>query len=161
MDETFGRADVVQGPMFVDLENAEDERYIRRSYSEGGSDVDEEGEVRRLIKERVGGWVDYFVGWMDFRDEESGRVTDGEVDGRDEEQEEGSGYNGDEDLGRRKERRKMTLGKAGLHRRDGAKGKAREVEADSGEAVPTESEEGGGVWTDAKWFLGVASKVVL
>jgi hypothetical protein len=44
------------GPDFVD---ALDEEVI----------IEDDGEMKRLVWGRVGGWVDWAVGWMDFRED--------------------------------------------------------------------------------------------
>lgn len=117
-------------PDFVDL----DERDREEEELVDGVD---EGEMRRLILGRVGGWVDWMVGWMDFR----GAGDDGETG-------EGEMGRGEMDVkGRSK-------GDGGDKRRllDGGDG----GELDKGVGIPA-PESGGGVWEDTKWFLKVAA----
>jgi len=117
------------GPDFVDVEEDEDE-----------GEVVDEGEMRRVVMGRVGGWVDWAVGWMDFRGEGEG------------EEEEGGGGDSKEggldvrEVGRRLQKRAENEG-------DGGKewGERAEPPPD----VPT------GAWDDAKWLLGMASRVAI
>lgn len=118
-------------PDFVDL----DERDLELEERDLGS-VDE-GEMRRLVMGRVGGWVDWMVGWMDFRasdDEESGEVGDVV--------EEGEGVEEAVDDGSRKGERIREDDTAGLERRV--------------DIVPAPG-AGGGAWDDAKWLLRIAA----
>ena len=51
--------------------------------------VEDDGEMRRLVWGRVGGWVDWAVGWMDFREdleEENQEVEQEDGDGNSNEQ---------------------------------------------------------------------------
>ena len=121
------------GPDFVDVEEL----------NEAEEDVDE-GEMRRLIKARVGGWWDYAVGWVDFRGE--GEEELGEEEG--EERQEGKEI---EDKG--------VEGKKRRRRRDE---KDRIVVASrEGEELDVPPPEGGGVWKDAAWLLSVATKALV
>ncbi len=112
-------------PDFVDLDE--------RDREDGeGVDVVDEGEMRRLILGRVGGWVDWMVGWMDFRGVgDDGEIGEGEID-----------VNG----------RSKGEGRDKWRLLDGGDGS----ELDKGISIPA-PESGGGVWEDTKWFLKVAA----
>lgn len=133
------------GPDFVDVEDEEEE--------EGEEEVDE-GEMRRVVMGRVGGWVDWAVGWMDFRGE-----------GEDEEEEE----EGDPDVVERAAVEEVVvkgeLDPVELQKRlRRKKRKDEEVEIGSGEGMDNtvgSAPERAGVWSDAKWLLSVAAKVAL
>ena len=155
LDEDSMQEYVFQGPMFVDLANAEDERYLRRSYSERGSDADEEDEVRSLIRGRVGGWVDYFVGWMDFRGDELGDAIDEEEEGI---HKEVDGHRGDY-RSKKWEGPKGKM-KASHDEEDKTKDGVQELEVENGKTTVTSSEEDGGAWSDAKWLLSAVSKAL-
>lgn len=135
-------------PDFVDVRGEEEEE-------DGGEEVDE-GEMKRVVMGRVGGWVDWAVGWMDFRGEgEEGGEEEGEED------EDGvGGVVGGEDKG--------VYGRGGLDavelQRRLRRKKRRDDEAECG--VPgtnavSSAPEDAGIWSDAKWFLGVATKGAL
>lgn len=135
------------GPDFVDVceeEEGEEEG------EDGGEEVDE-GEMRRVVLGRVGGWVDWAVGWMDMRGEGEGD-GDGDVN---EDEDQGDGEVDDD--GVRGELDLVELQKR-LRRK-----KRRDEEAEGGTNgvdKPPEGEQAG-VWSDAKWLLGVATKVAL
>jgi len=135
----------MEGPDFVDPAVFEED--------EGGSGEEEEvdeGEMRRVVMGRARGWVDWAVGWMDFRGEEEvweggegegGGLREGETD--DEEVRDGEG-----------------------RRRRGRGGEARgfkggEEVGQRAVAGPAPQGEGKGVVADAKWLLGVASKIIV
>lgn len=135
-------------PDFVNAEEEEEEE------EEGeGEDVDE-GEMKKVVLGRVGGWVDWAVGWMDFRTEEEGE-EEGEEGGDD-------GAAGVED-GDGEAVVKGELDPRELQKRLRRKKKRGGEEGDGGEGVNIMSgaPEQAGLWSDAKWLLGVASKVAL
>ncbi|KAL8918085.1 MAG: hypothetical protein Q9172_005573 [Xanthocarpia lactea] len=117
-------------PDFVDLDE--------RDREDGeGVDIVDEGEMRRLILGRVGGWVDWMVGWMDFRGVgDDGETGEGEM-GRGEMDVEGSSK------GEGRDKQRLLDG-------------GDESELDKGVGIPA-PESGGGVWEDTKWFLKVAA----
>lgn len=127
----------VEGPDFVDVEE-EDE-----GADDGEEEVDER-ELRRLTKEKgfgLGGFVDRFIGWSLFRNEDDERVDgDGELDDR---PAEGDGFGSE---GRRKRRENERVVLAPVHERV--------------ETVPPPGDGEGG-WQDAAWLLSVASKIIL
>lgn len=128
-------------PDFVDGDEVDGEE------EEMEEEVDE-GEVRRLIAVRVGGWVDWLVGWMDFRaddeeGEEGGERGEGEKGGEDVEVRE---HEKDEGFRRRKKRESERV-------------VVRERET-ADRAVEKPPEEGEGVWKDAAWLLSVATKII-
>lgn len=130
-----GGAKGMEGPDFVDP----------AVFEEGGSAGEEEvdeGEMSRVVMGRARGWVDWAVGWMDFRGEEEWEGEEGGQgvvqDGRDGEGrkrrgrgEEARGIQGGEEVGQR------------------------------AVAGPAPQGQGDGVMADAKWLLGVASRIVV
>lgn len=132
------------GPDFVDVEEEEEE--------EGGEEVDE-GEMKRVVMGRVGGWVDWAVGWMDFR----GEGEDGEEE---EEEEEGDPEVVEEVRGEgvvKGELDPVELQKR-LRRK---KRKDEEVEIGGMDNTVGSAPERAGVWSDARWLLRVAAKAAL
>lgn len=122
----------MEGPDFVDPGEFEE------GVSEGEEEVDE-GEMRRVVMGRARGWVDWAVGWMDFRGEEEWEGEEGDVlDRRD-----GEG------------RKRRGRGKEARGGEGGEEGGQRAV------AGPAPQGDGKGVLADAKWLLGVASKIVV
>ena len=134
------------GPDFVDVEK-EDE-------GDEGEDVDE-GEMRKVIMGRVGGWVDWAVGWMDFRGEEEGEIENESEGGAVEEVVEQAKVIGGLDLVELQRR----LRKKKLKDEEEEEGDDR-VEEKGVVDTPPMGEQAG-VWSDAKWLLGVATKVAL
>lgn len=108
-------------PDFVDLDEWDRE--------EGGEVVAvmDEGEMRKLVLGRVGGWVDWMVGWMDLRglgEEDGDEGMDEKVDEAEEKGQEGWRPSDREDV-------------------------------DGGSGLPAPG-PGGGAWEDAKWLLSIA-----
>lgn len=129
------------GPDFVDTEEDEDEVE--------GEEVDE-SEMKKVVMGRVGGWVDWAMGWMDFRGDEG----DGEnaEDGADE-----NGQDGEEAKNR------GHLDPVELQKRLRKK-KKRDEELETGtddKAVVDSAPEQAGVWNDVKWLLTVATNAAL
>ena len=119
---------------------------VFEEYGEGDGQVLDEGEMRRVVMGRARGWVDWAVGWMDFRGEE-------EEDGS-ENEEEDEGGRGDTDAGdsgmgrgRKKKTERSDVGNAD----------------DAGQAVAGPAPDGpqSGMLADARWLLGVATKIVV
>ncbi|MCJ1475238.1 hypothetical protein MMC13_003900 [Lambiella insularis] len=115
-----------------------------------GEEDDDEGEMRRVVWGRVGGWVDWAVGWMDFRadgeEEREGREGEDEDEGG-----EGQG-NREEDKqtdGRRRRKRREEIDRVVMQKQD---------EVQTLEVPPP---QGGGGWNDAAWLLGVAKKALI
>ncbi len=114
-------------PDFVDLDEWD------REEEEEVVAVVNEGEMRKLVLGRVGGWVDWMVGWMDLRGsgEEDGDdgMGEGEVVDEKPDEEEEKGQEGWRLLG--------------------------EGDVDGGSGLPAPG-PGGGAWEDAKWLLRIA-----
>ena len=128
----------VVGPDFVDVDEEDEE--------EEGEEVDE-GEMKKVVMGRVGGWVDWAVGWMDFRGE-------GEEEGEDdnvEEGREGGSKEGPDPVELQKRLRRKKKRDEELEGGDGERGVLR----------PPPEDGQAGTWSDAKWLLGVATKVAL
>lgn len=138
----------MEGPDFVDPAVFEEGEL--GSGGSGGEEEVDEGEMRRVVMGRARGWVDWAVGWMDFRGEEEvweggegegGGLREGEKD--DEEVRDGEGR-----------RRRGRWG--------GARGvKGGEEVGQRAVAGPAPQGQGEGVVADAKWLLGVASKIIV
>ncbi|MCJ1226546.1 hypothetical protein MMC12_003198 [Toensbergia leucococca] len=124
----------MSGPDFVDADEEVEEMWMA-----DGEEMDE-GEMKSVVWGRVGGWVDWAVGWMDFR-------VDG--DGKDVEEKEGDGSDESGDGGLDKE--KAEEAKENEDEREMA------VEEKVLEILPPVQ----GGWRDAKWLLDVAAKIVL
>lgn len=115
-------------PDFVDLDEREEEEGEEGEEGE----VVNEGEMRRLVMGRVGGWVDWMVGWMDWR-------GDGDEEEEGEEgNERGQGGKEGVEKGRRR----------GEGREEGVEGKG----------VCSPAPGAGGVWEDARWLMKVAAE---
>ena len=128
----------VVGPDFVDVDEEDEEGE--------GEEVDE-GEMKKVVMGRVGGWVDWAVGWMDFRGE-------GEEEGEDdnvEEGGEGESKEGPDPVELQKRLRRKKKRDEELEVGDG----------DGGVVRPPPEDGQAGTWSDAKWLLGVATKVAL
>lgn len=132
----------IVGPDFVDVDE-EDEVEMDGEEEE---DVDD-GEMRKVVMGRVGGWVDWAVGWMDMRTEGDEADDDDELEGE----------NGAQVKGK--------LDPVELQKRLRRK-KKQDAEAESGTSdtlftsAPPDGEKAG-VWSDAKWLLSVATKAAL
>lgn len=130
-------------PDFVVQESEEDQ--VEGAHRAEEQEVDE-GEMRKIVMGRVGGWVDWAVGWMDFRGEGEDEGDSGE--GPFEDDEEGN----------------IVQKTAENHPKESD---SDEIGAEIGEGIlagalsPPPTPAGDGVWTDTKWLLGVASKLVL
>ena len=114
---------------------------------DSGSELDEfeEDELKKLVWGRVGGWVDWAVGWMDWRDGLEG-VDEEESD------EMASGQEKSEMQEGLKQRRKK---KAAINL-DGA-----QADAVSDASVIPSPPETAGIVGDAKWLIGIASKLIV
>lgn len=182
---SFGRADSRQGhddrgdedraeipgPDFVNPDQEEAE-LLDSNYDEAGIDLDiNEVEMRKIILGRVGGWVDWAVGWMDVRGEEfdegvdeGDEVEDGRERGLGDDAVEGGeggggdGARGELDAVELERRLKGKIGGRDERGEIGVEGGG--VDGAGGVDKPVEGEQAG-VWDDAKWLLGVARKVVL
>ena len=122
---------------------------------EGSEEEGDEGEMRKVVWGRVGGWVDWAVGWMDFRVDEEG-IEDGDAEGLGGPEE--STENVDAKMeekgkavdGRRRRRKRDERDRINVRRTD-----------DVGAVVVEPPKEGEGVWKDAAWLLSVATKVIV
>lgn len=132
----------IVGPDFVDVDE-EDEAEMDVEEEE---DIDE-GEMRRVVMGRVGGWVDWAVGWMDMRAE--GDDADDEDDAQAADSTQSRGELDPVELQKRLRRKKK-----------------QDAETVSGTSdtmltpAPPDGEKAN-VWSDAKWLLSVATKAAL
>lgn len=123
-------AEAITGPDFVDLDERDEQEREEEEGEEGAAAVDEV-EMRRLVMGKVGGWVDWMVGWMDLRAH------------NDEEEEEEEQQEGAKEVGERW-RKRVTQSQGG------------KVEAKLGLPAPGV----GGLWEDTRWLMSVAVKSV-
>ncbi|MCJ1352077.1 MAG: hypothetical protein MMC33_002061 [Icmadophila ericetorum] len=122
-----------QGPIFVDVNEEEDEE-----------DVADEGEMKRLVRSRLGGWMDWAVGWMDFGVDEQL--------GDDDEEEAGSG-SAEKEVEQSSKGRWITTKRERERERERA---AREPNTSEKANVPPP--KGDSALGDAAWLLNVAAK---
>lgn len=120
--------------------------FLESEDEETREDVDE-GEMRKIVMGRVGGWVDWAVGWMDFRDQgDYNEGEDGEV------------------LGSETTAEGTVGGAAKIEEgpRRGPKAVKKIVKSEEAEVgvLPPDG-EGVGALQDAKWLLDVATNIVL
>ena len=133
----------ILGPDFVDPAVFEEDEML----DEEGEEVNE-SEMKRVIMGRARGWVDWAVGWMDLRGEEE--MWDG-----------GS----DDDDGAQKTALKLDEGnfsrkRKGLARPGDGVGSA-DITADRIVAPPPPEDGDAGTLADARWLLGLASRLVI
>ena len=164
-----GKVEVMmEGPDFVD---ERDEREMRDvlgigdvGVGEEGSedeDVDGEGEgvmrvddreMRRVVMGRIGGWVDWAVGWLDLGD-----GVEGDLDGEEE------GYG--EETGGFKAGAEGELDVEEVKRRLGAKagveGQERLGVRDGNVLPPPPAGNDAGTLSDARWLLTIAGKLAV
>lgn len=114
----------------------------------------DEGEMKRIVMGRVGGWVDWAVGWIDFNSfGENETISPGEIEEGGEvknnaERDEGkSEFNHD----RRPASDQLKGGEKNIY------GTPDVFRGDIPNPVPS----GEGVWSDAKWLLEVAGSIIL
>lgn len=78
--------DLLAGPDFVsgfaeddggEFDEDDDDRTAESGYL---MEVEDESEIRKVVMGRVGGWVDWAVGWMDLRGEEENENGEGDGD---------------------------------------------------------------------------------
>ena len=151
MEEERGKRSSFEGVDFVDEEFEED------GDGEEELGVEEEDELRRLVWGRVGGWLDWAVGWMDWRqDWEEDRDEDGTVTReniRDDERRR------QDDGAEREAEAKEGKSIKTIRTREVRYTRTTDLKALEGELPPAPT-EGGGVVGDARWLLGVASRLV-
>lgn len=155
---------MMEGPDFVD---ERDEREMRNVLGIGDVEVGEEGEeeedgdgvmgvdereMRRVVMGRIGGWVDWAVGWLDLGD-----GVEGDLDVEEEGYGEGTGgfgagAEGELDV----EEVKRRLGaKAGVESQDG-------VGVRDGRVLPPPpAGDQAGILSDARWLLTIAGKLAV
>lgn len=118
----------------------------------GEEEDEDEGEMRRVVWGRVGGWVDWAVGWMDFRadgEEEGGEREGDDGDDGSQGRDEGAGEDGKKVDGRRRKIRREETGRIMGQELTGA------------EKLEVPPPQGDGGWNDAAWLLGVAKRVLV
>ena len=121
--------------------------FVEESEEEG-----EEGEMRKLVWGRVGGWVDWAVGWMDFRIDGEEEEGPAEEEALDEINHSGNipERQGQEESGMKRRRK----------RDEGDRINVQQLE-NVGTVDVQPPKNGEGIWKDAAWLLSVASKVIV
>ena len=171
---TDGAAAAAVGPDFVGLEGEDliDEEDLIYRDDDDEEELVDEGEMRRIVMGRVGGWVDWAVGWMDFRGEREG---DGEGD--DEDHDPDAAERNEGALEAESQRQLKSKGKEkgreldveevgrrlkGEHHNNDTNDDddVEENENEDGDA-PLEANNDAGALDDVRWLLGVASRIVL
>ena len=72
--ESVKGAEDITGPIFVDEKDEQEMRAVNAA-EENIDDIDvDEGEMKRVIMGRIGGWVGWGLGWLDWRDD--GEIND-------------------------------------------------------------------------------------
>jgi hypothetical protein len=124
---------------FVDEEEEENEEGDG-SYGDLDANVKEDADLKRLLWGRVDGWVDWAVGWMDFRTDEeviNDSILEEDI------------VMGDQDKGA-----EQRLGaRRPLH--------ARTESIENTVAVPPAPENPNSVLSDARWLFNVAKSVLV
>lgn len=138
----------LSGPDFVDERDLRELRGDAEWVEEDGEDEEvDEREMKRVIVGRVGGWVDWAVGWMDVRGEDPDEDEDEDED-KDERNEEGHEDRLDvNEVARRLQDRSS---------RDDASNDGEKLDLDS---LPPPDE--GGWVGDARWLFGLARNIAL
>lgn len=118
-----------------------------------GEDVDER-EMKRVVLGRVGGWVDWAVGWIDFKGEGDESIE--EDDNEDRERHAGERHTN-------LDMKRGELDVAEVRRRLGKRERdeSREAVAEACEVYPPPADEEVGLLSDATWLIKVASKLAL
>lgn len=117
-------------------------------------DVDE-GEMRKIVMGRVGGWIDWAVGWIDLEsfDENESDIEPGEI-------EEGREENSHGERVERKPEWKHDKRPAPEILK-GEEGTNRDIKGIFRDDISDPLLPGEGGWSDAKWLLGVAGSIIL
>ena len=132
-------------PGFVDERELRELEALEGESEDGEEEEVDEREMRKVVMGRIGGWVDWAVGWMDVR-------GDGEVD---QEADDGEGPNVSTEVGGldveeiRRRLHDRTLLENGLD----------DVEKIDLEGLPPLGE--GGWAGDAQWLFGLARRIAL
>ncbi|MCJ1344650.1 hypothetical protein MMC31_002853 [Peltigera leucophlebia] len=147
-----GSVGVERGAILIEPDFVTPEREILSS--ELLPEVDE-GEMKRIVMGRVGGWVDWAVGWIDFKS-----FGENESDVEPVEIEEGVEVknHGERDEGKPEWNHDKPPAPEEL-RREGEKNQDISDAFRDDISNPLSSGEGG--WSDAKWLLGVAGSIIL
>ena len=115
----------------------------------------DEGELTRIVTGRVGGWVDWAVGWMDFKSfgENEGDMESGEIEQGGEVKNHGEIYEGKPGWNHEKRPPPEEL--------MGGEEKNQDITDIFRDDISNPLSPGEGGWSDAKWLLGVAGSIVL
>lgn len=157
---------VWQGPDFVD---ERDEREMRGVLGIGDVGVGEEGEgeegedkdgmiiedereMRRVVMGRIGGWVDWAVGWLDLGDGVEGDLEMEEEGYGEESGGFGVGAEGELDV---EEVKRRLEAKAGLEDQEGMGVRDGRV------LPPPPAGDQAGILSDARWLLTIAGKLAV
>lgn len=136
-------------PMEPDLVTPEREILVNELLPE----VDE-GEMKRIIMGQVGGWVDWAVGWIDFKSfGENETISPGEI----EEGEEVENY-AERDEGKSEFNHDKRPAPHQLKREEE---KIQDITDVFRDDIPNPPSSGEGGWSDAKWLFEVAGSIIL
>lgn len=114
----------------------------------------DEGEMKRIVMGRVGGWVDWAVGWIDFKTfGESETISPGDI----EEGGEVKNY-GERDEGKSESNHDKRPASDQLK---GGEGNLHDTTDVFRGDIPNSVPSGEGGWSDAKWLLEVAGSIIL
>lgn len=120
----------------------------------------DEGEMKRIVMGRVGGWVDWAVGWIDFKSSgENETISPMEIEEAGEIEERGEIKNNAE---RHEGKSEFNHGKRPAS--DQLKGGEENFQNTTGvfrDDIPNPVPSGEGGWSDAKWLLEVAGSIIL
>ncbi|KAL9098066.1 MAG: hypothetical protein Q9163_006201 [Psora crenata] len=116
--------------------------------------------MKKVVMGRMGGWVDWVVGWMDFKgegeEEDDGAYDDDEGDG--------DGLAGTMGLNHQQDHKGLDLEEVRRRLRD-KKERIENADGDGGDeevsVPPPPQGQEAGLLTDVKWLLGVASRIAL
>lgn len=140
-----GSVGVERGAMLIEPDFVTPERDILGS--ELLPEVDE-GEMKRVVMGRVGGWVDWAVGWIDFKS-----LGENGSDNEPEEIEEGGEV--DDYAERDDDKRPAPV------QLKGEEEKIQDFTDIFRHDIPNPLSPGEGGWSDAKWLLEVAGSIIL
>lgn len=115
----------------------------------------DEGEMKRIVMGRVGGWVGWAVGWIDFKSfgENESDVEPVEIEEGVEVKNHGERDEGKPEWNHDKPPAPEELKREGEKNQDISDAFRDDI------SNPLSSGEGG--WSDAKWLLGVAGSIIL
>lgn len=114
----------------------------------------DEGEMKRIVMGRVGGWVDWAVGWIDFKSfGENETISPVEIEEGGEVKNYAERDEGKSEFSHDKRPASDQL--------KGGEENLQDITDVSKEDIPNPLPSGEGGWSDAKWLLEVAGSIIL